>query len=208
MAHELKKPLAVIRALLYKLGKSDTEQCREIVPQIDFEVSGATATLDNIITINKLELRQLSPSTELDLSVLCQKILDQRRDLYQHHFWKAKITTGVRLITPAENIFYILENLLDNAAKYSPGGTTVTLTLKQTKDSITLSVQDAGQGVSQTEQEHIFEPFYWTQSALSQAAGSGLGLAIVLRATSNLGGKLALQSKPKAGTTFTVTIPR
>lgn len=102
-----------------------------------------------------------------------------------------------------------LDNLVSNAIKYSPDGGAVTVRARTSEDWVQLQVQDTGMGISEEETSRIFTRFFRTQAARQAAIpGVGLGLSITKTIVERHGGAITCVSKPGAGTTFTMTLPR
>jgi signal transduction histidine kinase len=102
-----------------------------------------------------------------------------------------------------------LDNLVSNAIKYSPDGGAVTVRARTSDDWVQLQVQDTGMGISEEENSRIFTRFFRTQAAQEAAIpGVGLGLSITKTIVERHGGAITCESKPGAGTTFTMTLPR
>ncbi|MGN7250709.1 sensor histidine kinase [Arthrobacter sp. SAFR-014] len=101
-----------------------------------------------------------------------------------------------------------LDNLVSNAVKYSPDGGKVTVSARRSESWVQLKVQDTGMGISEEETSRIFTRFFRTQAARQAAIpGVGLGLSITKTIVERHGGDISCQSKPGAGTTFTLTLP-
>ena len=96
-----------------------------------------------------------------------------------------------------------MKNLIENAIQYSQENGQITISYAIENQQLRLSVQDTGIGISQKDQERIFERFYRSR----HSGGTGLGLAIVQNYTELLGGKIAIDSHLGLGTTFTITLP-
>jgi two-component system, OmpR family, sensor kinase len=102
-----------------------------------------------------------------------------------------------------------LDNLLDNAIKYSIPGSPIHVRLEANDDWVSLMIEDRGEGISPDDLPHVFEPFYRSASArLSGRPGVGLGLAVARRVIEAFGGRLIAQSELGRGATLTVRIPR
>jgi len=100
----------------------------------------------------------------------------------------------------------ILENILSNAIKYSPTGSSIEIELKHDIGTTALSIIDHGIGMSSEEQKRIFDRFYRADSSRSShVRGFGLGLSIVKRLTELQKIQISVQSEPTVGTTFTLT---
>ncbi|HEY3574086.1 MAG TPA: PAS domain-containing sensor histidine kinase [Arthrobacter sp.] len=101
-----------------------------------------------------------------------------------------------------------LDNLVSNAIKYSPDGGKVTVSARRSDSWVQLKVQDTGMGISEEETSRIFTRFFRTQAARQAAIpGVGLGLSITKTIVERHGGAISCDSKPGAGTTFTLTLP-
>jgi signal transduction histidine kinase len=102
----------------------------------------------------------------------------------------------------------LLDNLLDNACKYSEPGSPVQLELSCTAGRVQLSVQDAGAGIAERDLPHIFEPFYRCSDARRRgASGVGLGLSVAQRVASAFGGNITVCSEPGKGSRFSLELP-
>ncbi len=103
----------------------------------------------------------------------------------------------------------IMQNLLDNAVRYTPEGGRVTVKAEAREQDIVISVTDTGIGIPKAEQERIFERFYRVDSARSrESGGTGLGLAIARHLVEAHGGHIEVQSEVGCGSTFSVFLPR
>ena len=107
-----------------------------------------------------------------------------------------------------DRLHQVLINLVENAVKYTPEGGTITLSLENKNGWVKISITDTGIGISEEQQEFIFERFYRTDKARSREfGGSGLGLSIALRIAQSHNGKLTVTSKLHEGSTFTLWLP-
>ncbi|HWA32123.1 MAG TPA: HAMP domain-containing sensor histidine kinase [Candidatus Paceibacterota bacterium] len=107
-----------------------------------------------------------------------------------------------------EKMRMVLQNLLDNAIKYSGNHGKVFITLSKKDDQVQVSVKDTGVGISPEGQKHIFEKFYRDPEAeKKEITGSGIGLFTAKNVVERHGGKIWFESRPEAGTTFFFTIP-
>jgi signal transduction histidine kinase len=99
----------------------------------------------------------------------------------------------------------LLDNLLENACKYSPAGTPITVSLRAEDEAVCLTVADVGCGIATEDWPHLFEPFYRSVQARRQGVpGLGLGLAVAQRIAAALGGTLHVHSQPGHGARFTL----
>jgi len=106
-----------------------------------------------------------------------------------------------------EGIRTILDNLIDNAIKYSPVGGRVAVRWHSDAQGAVLEVQDSGIGIAEKDQARVFERFYRVDKARSrEVGGTGLGLAIVKHLAQAFGGSVGLESQPKQGSTFRIRL--
>jgi signal transduction histidine kinase len=102
----------------------------------------------------------------------------------------------------------IVDNLLSNAIKYTPAGGSVRVTAKQRADSVEIAVIDTGIGLSEDEQQMLFQRFFRSsRPEARQERGTGLGLALVQESIRRIGGQISVKSQLGEGSTFTVSIP-
>jgi signal transduction histidine kinase len=116
---------------------------------------------------------------------------------------KAEVQTHPQLLAQ------LLDNLLDNAAKYSSPGKPITISLRTDDTEVECSVEDAGCGIAAADLPHIFEPFYRSaQARQSGIAGAGLGLAVAQRISTALGGTLRAENIASGGARFILLLPK
>ena len=116
--------------------------------------------------------------------------------------------TPVRVIGDAEALELVVNNLLDNALKYTPGGGRVWVRLDTDAGVAVLEVEDTGIGIAREHHSRIFERFYRVDKARSrELGGTGLGLSIVKHVCRALGGSISVASEVGTGSTFRVRIP-
>ncbi|HYF11958.1 MAG TPA: HAMP domain-containing sensor histidine kinase, partial [Actinomycetota bacterium] len=112
------------------------------------------------------------------------------------------------LTTDRQLLSRVLQNLVDNAIKYSPDGSPCELAATHDGDDILFSVRDYGIGIEQEDQDRIFERFYQVDSSSTRSfRGSGLGLSLVREVLEKLGGTIEVDSSPGEGSRFTVRLP-
>jgi two-component system phosphate regulon sensor histidine kinase PhoR len=116
--------------------------------------------------------------------------------------------TEAAVMTDGERLRRILENLLDNAIKYTPEGGDVTVVVRGNGDEVAIDVADTGPGIPSEHLSRIFERFYRVDKSRSRdLGGTGLGLSIVKHLAEGIGGRVSVESTPGRGSTFTITLP-
>ena len=120
--------------------------------------------------------------------------------------YQAPKNTELAIRADAEKIRLVFENLIDNAIKYSPAQSAVSISLQQTSTVVVISVADKGIGIPKTEQTLIFGKFFRASNTKTKS-GSGLGLYLAKKIINDHGGSISFDSNEKAGTTFHITFP-
>ncbi|GAA5115107.1 hypothetical protein GCM10023339_21640 [Alloalcanivorax gelatiniphagus] len=214
ISHELKNPLTAV------LGHLELMQDK---PEMTASLSSSARAIERAagrmrgIVDDLLVLAELAdPDTMLDpvpvdLSALVDEALDLQRvgidDKSLFVVWEAATTPVLAWGDPSE-LFRVCSNLISNAAKYTPDGGTVTISLDDTPAGVELVVTDTGIGVSASDQERLFQEFFRsTDPAALVVPGSGLGLSIVQRIVERHRGRITVDSRPGHGATFTVALP-
>jgi two-component system sensor histidine kinase KdpD len=106
-----------------------------------------------------------------------------------------------------KRISEVLTQLLENAGKYSPPGTSIVITAELSNGSLTTSVADRGPGIDDAEQSMVFEKFYRGRNQRVSIQGTGMGLAIAKAIVELHGGTISVTSQPEHGSVFTFTLP-
>ena len=115
----------------------------------------------------------------------------------------------VRVLGDQESMIQVIDNLLDNAIKYTPESGSVSIVLRKEHTHGVLEVRDTGIGIPPEEQARIFERFYRVDKARSrELGGTGLGLSIVKHLVQAMHGEVHVQSEPERGSSFSVRLPR
>lgn len=212
-SHELKTPLASMKILSESLLASPDappELYQEFLTDINNEVDRLSLVINDLLTLVKTDkgLETLVYS-DVDLGKLLRKVVNSVEPLAA----KKNITVSYQysdVILRADELRLrqVCTNLIDNALKYSPEGTCVSVNLSSSLGFAYLTVTDQGIGISEDNLPHLFERFYRVDKARSRAqGGTGLGLAIVKQIIEQHGGTISVKSALGEGTTFTVTLP-
>jgi two-component system phosphate regulon sensor histidine kinase PhoR len=214
VSHELKTPLAAIQAAAETLqadALSDPDAARTFLQHILDNAHRLNQLFQDMLHLARIEAGQQRWHREaVDLAEVVQDVVER------HRFRAEK--KGLRLSTEpprqtvaawvdAEALTRILENLLDNAIKYTHQGS-VTVRWSQENGTVRLEVQDTGVGIAAEHLPRIFERFYRVdKSRPRQSGGSGLGLAIVKHLVQAMEGTIAVESEPGIGSRFIVRLP-
>jgi two-component system sensor histidine kinase MprB len=205
--HELRTPLTSLRTnieVLMKMRDLPSEDREALLSDVDSQLKELTTLVGDLVDLARDDERAEAEPEAVPFSDLVQRAVDraQRRALSLH--FDVSLQPGLVRAQPA-----LLEravmNVLDNAAKWSPTGGRVGVTLVS-DDAWHLTVTDEGPGVAPGDLPHIFERFYRAQSARSMP-GSGLGLAIVQRVVAAHGGTVEVSSPTGGGTKVDIQLP-
>ena len=215
VSHELKTPLSLIRMFgeLLATGKhKGAESSKEYAEIITREAERLSHLIDNVLDFARIERGKASYDfAEGQLDDVIERALDLAR--YRVEKEKMRLRTEIQPGLPPvrmdENAMtLVLLNLVDNAVKYAAEGKDIDVRLYRTPGGVTLSVRDRGPGIPLDEQPRIFERFYRARTARDRnVRGSGIGLALVKHIVEAHGGRLAVESAPGQGATFTVALP-
>ncbi|WP_445489778.1 DUF4118 domain-containing protein [Rhodopseudomonas sp. RCAM05734] len=184
ISHDLKTPLASVlgaattmRDLLPKL--SDSERADLLGTIID-ESERLNRFIANLLDMTKLEAGAIVPNSALhDLGDIIGSALRRAIKILGDHKVVLDLATDPPMLELDAVLFeQVLFNLLDNAAKYAPAGTAITIRAQRDKDSVVLQILDEGAGIPPADLERVFDKFYRVQKGDHVRAGTGLGLAI------------------------------
>jgi signal transduction histidine kinase/ActR/RegA family two-component response regulator len=212
LAHELRNPLAPIRYSTSMLRDDATSAQRETAREVIMRQSGQMARLlDELLDMSRvtrdvIELKLESIDMRTAIAYACESVrgpyAERRHQLNVHVPAQAVPVRG-----DAARIHQVLENLLDNAAKYTPDGGHISVGLERNDQYAIVRVTDNGIGIEQRHLSEVFELFTQVHQA-GRSPGLGIGLAVVKRLVELHGGTIAAESKgPGFGTTFTVSLP-
>jgi two-component system sensor histidine kinase CiaH len=199
VTHELKSPLAGLRALLQSFQKLElTAAERGTYVEMGLaEVARLDQLVGNILLSTRLEADAFTPRLEtIDLDAVLARLAGRRQLRFQERGGHLLVEgDGGTVQADPEALETILENLVDNGLKYSPGVPEVRLRTKRVGGRVLLSVEDRGIGLTRAESARVFEKFYRTPDGEVQAAkGTGLGLFIARGLARACGGELRVES--------------
>ena len=214
VSHELKTPLTSITgfAELMKEGMVPKEKMQEFSGDIYRESRRLIDLVDDIIQLSRLDEGTANFSkSPVDLYTLSGQVIESLRPVAQKQDITLTLSGQHAVIEGVEQLLQeMIYNLCDNAIKYNISGGSVTVSVWQNGQTITLSVVDTGIGIPYADQSRVFERFYRVDKSHSkEVGGTGLGLSIVKHAAQYHGAKLELKSDPGRGTAIAVnfTVP-
>ena len=212
VSHELKTPLHSISgcAELMLSGIVKEEDKPRFLKQIYDEAQHMVSLIENIIKISRLdEEADALPVDKVDLYEIAQTVIEQLGNKAASRGIVMDLSGTHVTIKGVKTLLYeMIYNLCDNAIKYNVDDGAISVSVKKTKDAAVVKVKDTGVGISEDQQERIFERFYRIDKSHSRASGgTGLGLSIVKHAAIWHNATIKVKSKLGKGTTFIVRFP-
>ena len=214
ISHDLKTPLASVLGAASTLrdlsgALTDTEKADLLTTVID-ESERLNRFIANLLDMTRLESGAVVPNTALhDLGEIVGSALRRASKILARHRIELELAAGLPMLELDAVLFeQALFNLLDNAAKYSPDGTTIRIRSWRDQDAVCLQVLDEGDGIPPADLEHIFDKFYRAEKGDRVRAGTGLGLAISRGFVEALQGQITAANRPdRPGAVFAIRLP-
>jgi len=209
-SHELRTPLTAIRgfAELHRQGAVVGEdKTKELITRIEKESIRMSTLVEDLLLLARLDQSRELISDPVDLNTLITEVTASARAAGPDHPIEVNLgESEIFVLGDSLRIHQVIANLLANARTHTPVGTQIKITAEQGISETTISVSDNGPGLSQADQEKIFERFYRADPARvrNSIEGSGLGLSIVDAVMSAHGGYVSVKSKLGEGSTFTL----
>lgn len=209
-SHELRTPLTALKTEL-QLARRDAKKLTPDEYAATLDSSLEEVERLSLLTARLLRLTSSSQNNTAESASLqdclaeairpLQSALDSKKIAVKYPESDDKIA-----MHPADQA-ELLRIILDNAIKYSPPKSNITITAEQSRENMVITIQDEGPGIAQQDLPHIFDRFYRGSSHDKAQTGYGLGLAVAKKLAASVGGSIKAQSQPGHGTTIILTIP-
>ena len=211
-SHELRTPLVTVRgyAELYRMGAiKKPKDVAEAMERIESEAIRMSGLVESLLTLTRMdELGQLNAQKVTIESVANPVVKDAAVANPNVNFEFEDQTKKLEIELDADRIKQVLTNLVANASRFAPAGSTVSVVAAQEKQNLRVSVIDRGEGIPEPLQEKVFDRFYRADNSRNrETGGSGLGLAIARSIINAHGGKIWTETTPGGGATFSFEIP-
>lgn len=212
ISHELKTPLATIKAFVDTLvradGRLEPKLRRDYLATIGEQVDRLGSAVDKLLMVSRVEAGQLlarrvpvSLDDVLDTALTAIRLNETLHPIVRR-------TGGVALSGDPELLREAFAHVLDNAAKFSPGGSPITVTASSHDGSSIVEIADRGTGIAEEHLPYIFDRFYRVETGLATSTeGTGLGLFVALALARAHGGTITVRSELGRGTTFALSLP-
>jgi signal transduction histidine kinase len=214
VSHDLRTPLATIQGyletVLMKANSLSEEEKTKYLQTIFKSTERLRKLVDELFELSKLEAREKKPKPEpFSIAELLQDV--HQKNLILTEAKKIELKTNFPYDLPLAYadigmMERVLQNLIDNAIKFTPEGGIINLELKEENDEIIISISDSGEGIVDSELSHIFDRYNRSKRTESDD-GLGLGLAIVKKILEVHNIEINIESKKNIGTTFSFRVP-
>jgi len=213
LSHEVRGPLHAIIGFSELLGDGTygplNERQTEAVRDIQVAGQHLQRLVDDVLDLSRIRLGKL----ELQLELLCVTSVVEQALSMARAFAPEKgivlspdVPAALAVWADERRVVQIVCNLLSNAIRHSPDGSSVHVVAARAGDFTQIAVRDTGCGIAPEDQERIFEEFVSLRGE-AQASGTGLGLSVTRRLVQLMGGQMSVVSAPGAGSTFFFTLP-
>jgi signal transduction histidine kinase len=211
VSHDLRTPLASLRAMVEAIDDgivADAPSLQRYAGEMRRPVLQLSEMVDDLFELTQLDAGAIEAETaRADLGQMVADamasvaLLAKEKGL--HLVGAIEGVDGVRC---SPRVARVLQNLLTNAVRHTPADGTVWVEAQRAGDHVELTVQDSGEGITDADLQHVFDPFFRADPARS-GPGAGLGLALAKRIVEALGGRISAQSASPAGARFVVDLP-
>ncbi len=215
VSHEMKTPLAGIRAYVEMLQDGDAEDDEtrdEFLSVIESQATRLTRLVENLLNLARIESGVVKVSKSLhSLNEILEKAAEIVRPAMEDRGNELRVELSpmyLNVYVDRDQILQAAINLLTNANKYTAAGGKITLRSRAFDKQVQIEVEDTGVGLSQEDCVNVFAKFYRVGKDKQMADGTGLGLPLAKSIVEEVhGGCLSLRSEPDVGSTFTITLP-
>ena len=212
VSHELRTPLTSIRGfsqtLLASWDKIDDENKKKFIKIIEDQSNRLIHLVENVLSVSKMNASS-EVLKKVDVNEVIKRIIPMFTEQYKTRKFVQKLNSNLPPARLDEDKFQqILTNLIDNAAKYSTDGKTVTISTELVENFVEIKITDEGVGIKQEDFDKVFKKFSRLENHLtSTTQGNGLGLYITKQLVENMGGQISFTSEINKGTIFRLLMP-
>ncbi len=208
-SHELRTPLATISGYAQLSRRNPSYDAHQALGKVEDEADRMSSLVEDLLLLARLDAGRPLSREPVDLTRLLLEAVADAQVVAPHHRWALDLPEEpVTVPGDQARLHQVVSNLLGNARRHTPPGTSVRVTLRETGGCVELTVADDGPGVPADLQPTVFERFTRADAARTRdSGGAGLGLSLVAAIVAAHSGAVRLESAPGA-TTFTVTLPR
>jgi PAS domain S-box-containing protein len=210
VSHELKTPITIVMGSIYTALTEGVpqEEARDLLQSAALSAESLASIVDNLLELSRVQANRLMIRKEqVDVAEIARDIITKLKGKSGIHRLILDAPAELPRI-PADHVRVerIINNLVDNAIKYSPSGGDITISVHQKDDFIEVKVKDQGIGISAEDQARLFKPFE-RLGETNGIVGIGLGLNVCRRLVEAQNGRIGVESEPGKGSTFFFTLP-
>lgn len=212
-SHELKTPVTSIKAyaqiLQEKFRKTDDTASLSMLTRLDMQIDKLTGLINTLLDVAKVQSGQMDYVHErFDINDFAREVVEEVQPACRDHKIVIQRKTSGEVYADKARIARVLNNLISNAVKYSPGGKDIIVSVEKHDGKYVVSVQDFGVGIPENMQDKIFGRFFRVSEASgNRVSGLGLGLFISSEIIKQHGGALWLESQQGKGSKFFFSLP-
>jgi signal transduction histidine kinase len=214
VSHELRTPLTSIQGYIKTLLRPNVEfspdDQRSFIEAVDRQSERLRRLIEDLLVVSRIESdRDNLLVTPVVLQKVARHVVDEFRARTATRSFDFRFDQSlIEVDTDETKVHQVVSNFVDNALKYAPDGTTITIGGHTEGDFAVISVADQGAGIPEAEQARIFDRFYQIdQSSTRTAGGTGLGLYICKKLAEAIGGDIRLERSDERGSVFALRIP-
>lgn len=211
-SHELKTPLTTIKAYaqiaLKQAQKNPDTGILEYIEKINVHTNKLNYLITELLDVSKIHSGKLTLSeTVVDFSTYLQEVINSIQHVTPTHKINLEINGVVKVCADTLRIEQVITNLINNAAKYSPGKESVDVCAKVENGNIVVAIKDDGIGISEKNRKKLFSRFYRVEETSKSYSGLGIGLFISKEIIKQHKGKLWVESEEGKGSVFYFSLP-
>ncbi|SDE35401.1 PAS domain S-box-containing protein [Mucilaginibacter pineti] len=212
-SHELKTPLTSLQAIIQvtqsKLKNSEDKFLNDAMTKAVVQVKRMSAMINGFLNVSRLESGKIAIEKEnFNIDQLVEEVISEVKLTIASHTIELVPCAPLTVYADRDKITSVISNLVNNAVKYSPLQTTITVTCQARPDDVRIQIIDQGMGIEKADTEKIFDRYYRVQKPnMKFIAGFGIGLYLSAEIVHKHDGQIGVESEPGKGSTFWFTLP-
>ncbi len=213
VSHELKTPLTSVKAYIQliqrKFAETEDEKFSKMLDKVDLQIKKMTAIINGFLDISRLESGKIHINREMfDLASLLKEAEEESLTTINSHIVIFAPMESVIINADRNKIGQVIHNLISNAVKYSPKGSTIQVSCTSDHEFAYVNVKDNGKGIEPKDADHIFDRYYRVENDnMHSISGFGIGLYLCSEIINHHKGKISVESEIGKGSDFAFSLP-